>query len=62
MTLTNLLYAGKGECVGKWWRAQCAHGDYMLTYAHLEAHITSSYNQCPGVPQMQVIKEKAVNH
>lgn len=31
MTLTDLLYAGKEEHVGKWWLAQCAHGVYMLT-------------------------------
>lgn len=42
MTLTDLLYAGKGECVGKWWLAQCAHGVYMLTHTHLETHIISS--------------------
>lgn len=62
MTLTDLLYAGKGERVGKWWLAQCAHGVYMLTYTHLETHIISSHNQCPGVPQMHVIKELTVIH
>lgn len=38
MTLTDLLYAGKGERVGKWWLAQCAHGVYMLTYTSRDTY------------------------
>lgn len=44
MTLTDLLYAGKGERVGKWWLAQCAHGVDMLKYTSLHAS-RDAYNK-----------------
>lgn len=58
MTLTDLLYAGKEERVGKWWLAQRAHGVYTFTvHTSRDAYNTTTYwsttnpstytNKCP---------------